>query len=79
MNGQNAVSRLVEQIFLQARIKNLPKARLADKAGLRPETLSRLSHRRFDLPLRHSPRSALRSEGDADNPLRIRRPRTSSS
>ncbi len=44
------MSSLIEQIFLQARIKNVPKARLADKAGLRPETLSRLSHRdNFDV------------------------------
>jgi hypothetical protein len=38
------MSDLIEQIFARARLHNLPKARLADKAGLRPETLSRLKH-----------------------------------
>lgn len=38
------MSELIEQIFAQARLHNLPKARLADKAGVRPETLSRLKH-----------------------------------
>jgi len=44
------MSDLIEEILLQARIRNLSKARLAEKAGLRPETLSRLKHREnFDV------------------------------
>lgn len=36
---------LIDQVFQLARISGLSRARLADKAGLRPETLSRLKHR----------------------------------
>lgn len=44
------MSDLIHEIFRQARIRNLSKARLADKAGVRPETLSRLKHREnFDM------------------------------
>lgn len=44
------MSDLIEEIFERARIKNVPKARLADKAGVRAETLSRLKHRgNFDV------------------------------
>lgn len=44
------MSNLIEEIFERARVKGVPKARLADKAGLRPETLSRLKHRdNFDV------------------------------
>lgn len=39
------MSELIEAIFARARYKGVPMARLADKAGLRPETLSRLKSR----------------------------------
>ena len=46
---------LIEEIFARARVKNLPLARLADKAGVRAETLSRLKHRDdFDMKTLHS-------------------------
>ena len=38
-------SELLDGILLEARVKGISKARLADKAGIRPETLSRLKNR----------------------------------
>lgn len=48
------MSDLIDEIFRLARAKGVSQARLADKAGLRPETLSRLKHREnFDAKTLH--------------------------
>ncbi len=39
------MSELIDEIFERARDKNVPQTLLASKAGVRPETLSRLKHR----------------------------------
>lgn len=45
-----SANELVESILARARVKNLAMSRLADKAGIRPETLSRLKRRdNFDV------------------------------
>jgi len=50
----DAMSDLIAEIFERARVKNVPIARLADKAGVRPETLSRLKHRdNYDMKTLH--------------------------
>lgn len=49
------MSALIQAVLKQARINGLPLARLADKAGIRAETLSRLKHRdNFDMKTLHS-------------------------
>jgi hypothetical protein len=49
------MSDLIQAVIKQARVHGLPLARLADKAGIRPETLSRLQHRdNFDVRTLHS-------------------------
>lgn len=40
------IDKLLEQVLLQARVKGIPMARLAERAGIRAETLSRLKRRR---------------------------------
>jgi transcriptional regulator with XRE-family HTH domain len=48
------MSDLIDDIFGLARAKGVSQARLAAKAGLRPETLSRLKHRdNFDARTLH--------------------------
>lgn len=39
------INELLEQVLLQARVKGIPMARLAERAGIRAETLSRLKRR----------------------------------